>query len=95
MIKDSINILKPTNAPIIKKLVLGVRKLRRSEMNRFNPCGDKATHFTNQMENLDATNFACNHKKVGTTFETRPTICELLVNEGKTQARWVVVGKKM
>jgi hypothetical protein len=43
------------------------------------------------MENLDATNYAYNHKKVGITFETRPTICESLVSEGKTQARWVVV----
>ncbi len=43
------------------------------------------------MENPDVTNFAYNHKKVGTTFETRPTICESLVSEGKTQVKWVVV----
>ncbi len=96
MIKDSINIIKPTNAPIIQKPLLGVRKLGRSEMDRFNPCGDQTTHFTSQMENLDVTNFAYNHKKVGTTFETRPTICELLMSEGKTQVRWVVaVGQKV
>jgi hypothetical protein len=46
MIKDSINIIKPTNAPIIQKLVLDVRKLGKSDMNRFNPCGNQATHFT-------------------------------------------------
>ncbi len=70
--------------------MLGVRKFGRSEMNGFNPCGDQATHFNNQMENLNATNSAYNHKKVGTTFETKPTICEALMNEGKTQVRWLV-----
>jgi histone acetyltransferase (RNA polymerase elongator complex component) len=76
--------------------VLGVKKLGKSEMNGFNPCGDQAAHFTNQVENLDVTNSACNHEKVGTTFETRPTICEPLVSERKAQARWVVVvGQRM
>ncbi len=42
------------------------------------------------MENPNVTNSTYNHKKVGTTFETRPTICESLMNEGKTQVRWVV-----
>jgi hypothetical protein len=37
MIKGSINTIKPTNAPIIQKPMLGVRKFGRSEMNRFNP----------------------------------------------------------
>jgi hypothetical protein len=33
---------------------------------------------------------------MGTTFERRPKICELLVSEGKTLVRWVVtIGRRV
>jgi hypothetical protein len=48
------------------------------------------------MENLDATNFASNCTKVGTTFEKTPTIYISSTNEGKTKVRWgAIVGQKM
>ncbi len=43
------------------------------------------------MQNLNVVNFACNCKKVGTTFEIGPTICIFSTSEGKTQVGWVVV----
>jgi hypothetical protein len=42
------------------------------------------------MESPNVANFVYKGKKVGTTFETKPTICTSLVNEGKTQVRRVV-----
>jgi hypothetical protein len=44
-------------------------------------------HFTNCMESPNVANFAYKGKKAGTAFETKPTICTSLVNEGKTQVR--------
>jgi len=57
----------------------------------FNPCGNQMTHFIGWVKNLNVVNFACNCKKVGTTFEIGPTICVSSMNEGKTQVGWVVV----
>lgn len=56
----------------------------------FNPCGNQMTHFIGWVKNLNVVNFACNCKKVGTTFEIGPTICVSSMNEGKTQVGWVV-----
>jgi hypothetical protein len=70
--------------------MFGVTKPSGSDMDRFKPCGDQATHFTNCMESPNVANFAYKGKKTSTTFETRPTICTSLVNEGKTQVGWVV-----
>jgi hypothetical protein len=39
---------------------------------------------------FNVANFTYKGKKAGTTFETRPTICTSLVNEGKTQVGRVV-----
>jgi len=63
-------------------------------MDRFKPCGDQATHFTSCMETPNVANYVYKGKKASTTFETRPTICTSLVNEGKTQVGWVVVVRR-
>jgi len=45
--------------------------------------------------NFNVINFAYKCKKVGTTFETIPTICISSTIEGKTQVGWAfVVGQK-
>jgi hypothetical protein len=75
--------IEPTNAFRIRKPMLGVRKHGRNDMDKFNPCGNQVTQFISWMENLNVANFAYKHKKVGTTFETWPTICTLLTSEGK------------
>jgi hypothetical protein len=49
--------------------------------------------FLVEWKNLDVINFNYNCKMAGTTFETIPTICISLANEGKTQVRWAnIVG---
>lgn len=77
----------------MKTCTLGVKKPRKSDMDRFNPCGNQATHFASWMENSNVANFACNHKKVGTTSKTRSTICLSLMSERKPQVRQVVVAR--
>jgi hypothetical protein len=42
------------------------------------------------MESPHVANFAYKGKKASTTFETKPTICTSLVNEGNTQIGRVV-----
>jgi hypothetical protein len=44
------------------------------------------------MKNPNVTNFACNRKKMNTTFETRPTICVSSTSEGKILGWAVTVG---
>jgi len=75
--------IEPTSAFRIWKTMLGVTKHGGNDMDRFNPCGNQVTHFINWMENLNVANFAYKQKKVGTTFETWPTISTLLTCEGK------------
>lgn len=76
--------------------MFSVIKPSGSNMDRFKPCGDQVTHFTNCMESPNVANFAYKSKKASTTFETRPTICTSLMNEGKTQVkRLVTVRQKM
>jgi hypothetical protein len=43
--KDSTNSIKPINALKTHKPMSGVKKPRRSDMNKCNPCGNQATHF--------------------------------------------------
>jgi hypothetical protein len=43
------------------------------------------------MENLDAINITYKCKKTSTAFETWPTICLSLANEGQTHVGWIVV----
>jgi hypothetical protein len=62
-----------------------VKKLRRSDIDEFNPCGDQVTHFISWMKSFNATNSAYNGKKANTTFETRLITCILLTNEGKNR----------
>ncbi len=76
-------VIEPISAFGIWKPMLGVRKHGRNDMDGFNPCGNRVTHFISWMENLNVANFAYKHKKVGTTFETWPIICTLLTSEGK------------
>jgi len=47
MTKNSTNGIEPISALKIQKLVLCVKKLGGSDMDRFNPCGDQVTHFIN------------------------------------------------
>lgn len=48
------------------------------------------------MENPNVANITYKYKKIGTAFETWPTICLSLVNEGQTHVGWIVViGQKM
>jgi hypothetical protein len=62
-----------------------VTKPSGSDMDRFKPCENQVTHFISCMESPMVANYAYKGKRVGTTFETRSTICTSLVNEGKTQ----------
>ncbi len=87
---DSTNGIKHISPPKIHKQYFNVIKLSGSDMDRFQPCGDQTTHFTSCMETPNVANYVYKGKKAGTTFETRPTICTSLVNEGKTQVGWVV-----
>jgi hypothetical protein len=50
--------IEPISAFKIRKLMLGVTKHGGNDMDRFNPCGNQVTHFTNWMENLNVANFA-------------------------------------
>ncbi len=61
-----------------------VRKHGGNDMDESNPYGDQTTHFINWVESLNATNSTYNRKKMGTTFETWPTICVSTTNEGNT-----------
>ncbi len=61
-----------------------VKKHGVSYMDESNPYGDQTTHFINWMESPNATNSTYNHKKMGTTFETWPTICVSSTNERNT-----------
>lgn len=47
MTKNSTNGIEFISAPKIRKLVLCVKKLGGSDMDKFNPCGDQITHFMN------------------------------------------------
>jgi hypothetical protein len=60
--------------------MLGVRKPSGSDMDKSNPCGDQTTHFIDLMECLNVANSTYKCKKMGTTFETRPTICIFSMN---------------
>jgi hypothetical protein len=71
----------------VKTCTLGVKKPRRSDMDRLNPCGDQASHFASWMENLNVANFAYNHKMVGTTSKTRPTTCVSSMSKGRPQGK--------
>jgi hypothetical protein len=75
---------------------LGIRKSKRNDIEWFNSYGNQITHFIGCTKRPNAENFYCNYKKIGTTFDVGLIICVLATNEGKTQARWVVVvGQRM
>ncbi len=61
--KDSTNDIKPISAPKIWKLVSGVKKHGRNNLNGYNPCGNHTTHYACRMENPNVVNFAYDHKK--------------------------------
>jgi len=75
--------------------VSNVRTPKGNDIDGFNPYGNQVMHH-NWMENPNATNFASNCTKVGTTYETTPTIYISSTNEGKTKVRWgAIVGQKV
>jgi len=78
------NGLDPTSVPKVQKPKLGIRKLRGSDLERSNPCGDQAAHFIGYTESPNAQNYCCNCEKTRTTSYARPTICISSTNKGKT-----------
>ncbi len=88
--------MNSTDAPKIRKLELGVKKLRRSDIKWPNPCENQATHFVGYIQSPNVDNSSCNHKNVGTTFDAGFIICVSSTKEGKTQVgRALVVGRKV
>jgi hypothetical protein len=65
-----------------------IKKPRGSDIELSNPYGDQATHFVGCIENPNAENSSHNHRKIGITFDARPTICISFVNKIKTQVDW-------
>jgi len=65
--KDSTNGKKPIGTPRIRKLDLGVKKPRGSDINWFNPYGNQATHFIDYTENPNVPNSSYNCKKTNST----------------------------
>jgi hypothetical protein len=57
------NDLDPTNSFKIRKPELRIRKPRRSDIKRSNPCGDQITQFTGYTKRFNVKNSYCNHKK--------------------------------
>jgi hypothetical protein len=90
--KNSTNGKEPIGTP---RPNLGAKKLRRSDINYFNPYGNQGTQFVSFIESLDAPNSSYNHKKTSNTSKVGPTMCISSTNKGKTQVRWVVIiGKR-
>ncbi len=85
MTKNSTNGIEPINAPKIWKLMLCVKKLGGSDMDKFNPCGNQVTHFINQMESPNVANSIYNSKKMDITFKIWTTICISSESERKNQ----------
>jgi hypothetical protein len=73
------------------KLKLGIRKLKGSDIEWSNPCGEQTTHFIGCTENPKVKNSCCNHKKIGTTFDAKPIIYVLFANEKETQVRGLLL----
>jgi len=93
--KDSTDGKEPTRTPKIQRLDLGVRKLRGSDIDWFDPYGNKTTHFIDCIKSLNVVNSSCNHKKIGATFEAIRTMHVSFTNEGKIQVGWVtIIGQK-
>ncbi len=57
--------------------------------DRSNPYRNQATHFVGYTESLNDKNSCYSRKKIGTTFDVRPTICVSSTN--KTQVGWAIV----
>jgi hypothetical protein len=91
MTKNSTNGIEPISAPKIRKLVLCVKKLGGSDMDKFNPCGDQVTHFMNWMESPNVANSIYDRKKMDTTSKIWTTICVSSESERKNQVRWVII----
>ncbi len=84
---DYTNGIKHTSAPKIHKLMFGVKKLSGSDVDRFKPYGNQATHFTSCTENLNVANHVYKGKKPCTTFETRPTNMHIIGEWGENTSR--------
>jgi len=60
--KDSTNGKKLTKTPRIQRPDSGVIKPKRSDINRFNVCGDQTTHLVDCIESLNMPNSFYNNK---------------------------------
>jgi hypothetical protein len=56
--------------------------------DKSNLCENQIMHFVSCIKNSNVENSCCNHKKIGTTFDAKPTICVSSTNKGKTQVGW-------
>ncbi len=81
--------MDPIDAPKIRKLELGVKEPRGSDIKRPNPCEGQTTHFISCIESPNVDNSFCNHKNVRTTPNVKLIISISSTKEGKTQVGWV------
>jgi hypothetical protein len=79
----------------MQKPKLGIQKLRGSDIEWSNPYGKQITHFIGCIKSPNVKNYFCNCKKIGTTFDAKPTIYISSTNERETQVGGVVVVKQI
>jgi hypothetical protein len=76
------------------KTQVKVKTLRGSDLKWFNFCVQTKLHIRWCTKNLTVENSYCNCKKVGITFDARPTICVSFTNKRKTQIGWVTITRQ-
>jgi len=70
---------------VLSKPELGVKKSRGNDIEWSNLGRDQTTHFVGDIESPNVENSYYNCKKIGITFDARPTLCVSSVNKEKTQ----------